>query len=96
MKLDWDSAPTWPLHLGLYVLAGFVVVASMKEEIIRQSEASSLPSVRQQLIYGAIGPATAGLMRGCEGLMGSTRFRGHFPSGRYHGVYGQAESLHEA
>jgi hypothetical protein len=62
MNINGDSAPTWPLLAGLYVLAGFVVIASLKEETIRQCEASSLPSVRQQLVFGAIWPATAGSM----------------------------------
>jgi hypothetical protein len=62
MKIDWETAPRWPLYAGLYVLAGFVVIASLKEETRRQCEVGSMPSMRQQVWLGATWPVTAGWM----------------------------------
>lgn len=62
MKPDWDAMPTWPLHVGLYILAGSVVTQSIRIEDRAACDAGSSITVRQQLVLGAIWPVTAGRM----------------------------------
>jgi glucose uptake protein GlcU len=62
MRIDWESVPTWPLYIALYVAMGFVVSESLVRESARQCEASSALSTRLKLVSGAIWPVTASFM----------------------------------
>ena len=61
----WDTLPLWLFYLVLYVVAGFVVVASMEVESSRQCAARSPTPLEWKVLAGAAWPATATLMVLC-------------------------------